>query len=220
MPDLSFRIESSLPLPYSATPTIAFGLEVKNSDPQEVIHTVSLRCQVRLEVTRRQYNDEEQERLRDLFGEPARWGQTLRGMLWANVNTTVPLFHASTIVDLQVPCTFDFNVAVTKYFDGLSGGDVPLCFLFSGTVFHADPKGALKAAPISWSKEANYRMPVQIWKNMMELYYPNTAWMNLRREVFERLNRYKTTQGLPTLEMALDRLLDENAPIARSAGGL
>jgi hypothetical protein len=220
MPDLSFHIESAQPLAYAAAPTIAFSLEVKNSNPNEVIHTVSLRSQVRLEVTRRKYSCEEQERLSDLFGNPERWGQTLRGMLWANVSTTVPLFHASTVVDLQVPCTFDFNVGVTKYFHGLSDGEVPLCFLFSGTVFHAGPGGSLKAAPISWSKEADYRMPVQVWKNMMDLYYPNTAWMSLRREAFDRLNRYKTTHGIPTFEMALDRLLDEAVPKVRSAGGI
>ena len=55
----------------------------------------------------------------------------------------VPGFEGSTTVDLQVPCTFDFNVAATKYFEGLSDGDIPLRMMFSGTVFYADEEGAL-----------------------------------------------------------------------------
>ncbi|HEY3838664.1 MAG TPA: DUF6084 family protein [Bryobacteraceae bacterium] len=217
MPDLSFRVESARPVEFAASPMIAFSLEVRNSDPEELIHSVALRAQVQLEVTRRQYSQDEQERLLDLFGEPSRWAHTLRSMLWANVGMTVPPFHKSTVVDLQVPCTFDFNVAATKYFDGLAQGEVPLCFLFSGTIFHSGEKG-LKAAPIPWSKEALYRMPVSVWKEMMDAYYPNTAWLGLRRDVFDRLNRYKTRAGLPTWEMALERLLDEKAAAMSGAG--
>ena len=218
MPELSFRVESARAVPFSASPTIAFGLEVRNDDPEEVIHSVVLRAQIQLDVSRRNYGAEEQERLADLFGEPARWARTLRPMLWANIGMTVPLFHGHTGVELHVPCTFDFNIAATKYFDGLSQGEVPVSFLFSGTVFHTGEKGLLTAAPIPWSKEAHYRMPVSVWKDMMDVYYPNTAWLNLRRDVFDRLNRYKTRAGLPTWEMALERLLDEKAATLSGAG--
>ena len=94
-----------------------------------------MRCQIQLEVTRRRYTAEDQEKLRDLFGEPDRWGQTLRNLLWTHVNVNVPPFQETTVVDLPVPCTFDFNVAATKYFHGLGDGEVPLCLMFSGTVF-------------------------------------------------------------------------------------
>ena len=35
---------------------------------------------------------------------------------------------------------------------------------------------------------------------MMEHYYPNTAWLCLRKDVFDRLYRYKSRRGLPTWE--------------------
>ena len=36
---------------------------------------------------------------------------------------------------------------------------------------------------------------------------PNTAWLCLRKDVFDRLDRYRRDNGLPTWERALERLL-------------
>ncbi len=215
MPDLSFRVEAAEPVSFAATPALVLKLRIDNANPREAIHTIALRCQIQMEVTRRRYSPEEQEHLVDLFGEPSRWGQTLRSMLWTNVSLLVSAFQGSTAADLQVPCTFDFNIAATKYFHGLADGDVPLCLMFSGTVFYADESGALQAAPIPWDKETRFRLPVQAWKDMMDLYYPNTAWINVRRDVFERLNHYKMSHGIPAWEQVLERLLNEAEAEAR-----
>src|SRR5262249_36757096 len=94
-----------------------------------------------------------------------------------------------------------------KYFAGLDDGEVPLRLLFSGSVFHAGDDGALRVAPIPWSKEAEYRLPVRVWRAMMDLYYPDSAWLCLRRDTFERLYRYKVGRGLPTGERAVARRL-------------
>ena len=150
-----------------------------------------MRCQIQLEVTRRKYTSEDQERLHDLFGEPSRWGQTLRNLLWTHANLVVPSFKGSTVVDLPVPCTFDFNVAATKYFDGLADGEVPVCVQFSGTVFYANAEGSLQVAPIPWDKEARFKLPVKLWRDMMQSYYPNSAWLCLHKDAFDRLYHYK-----------------------------
>ena len=42
---------------------------------------------------------------------------------------------------------------------------------------------------------------------MMDEHYPNTAWLCLRRDVFERLHQYKTDRGIPTWEQALESML-------------
>src|SRR6266404_2952159 len=207
MPDLTFEVEKAEAVPFAAAPIIAFTLRVTNADPAETIHTVVLRCQIQLEVARRRYNPQEQQRLLDLFGEPDRWGQTLRSMLWTHATAVVPSFTGSTTVDLQVPCTFDFNVAATKYFHGLTEGELPLLLMFSGSVFYAGDSGELLVAPISWNKEARFRLPLQVWKEMMEAYYPNSAWLPLRKDVFERLYQYKVKNGIPTLEQAVERIL-------------
>jgi hypothetical protein len=208
MPDLSFLVESAAVVPFAAVPMLALKLQIRNAIASEAIHTVALRCQIQIEVTRRRYTPEEQGRMRDLFGDPDRWSQTLHSMLWTHANLVVPGFAGeATVVDLQIPCTFDFNVAATKYFEGLSDGDIPLHIMFSGTVFYADPDAQLQVAPISWEQETRYKLPVTMWREMMDTYYPNSAWLSLRRDVFDRLYLYKMQHGIPTWEQALERML-------------
>jgi len=213
MLDLSFEVETAEAVRFAAAPLLAFKLRVSNRFADEPIHTIALRCQIMIDPARRRYGDEDQEHLRDLFGEPERWGQTLRPMLWTHANVIVPSFTGSRVIDLQVPCTFDFNVAATKYFAGLTDGEVPLNLLFSGTVFYTNEEGALQVAQISWDKEARYRLPVGVWNQMMDIYYPNSAWLSLRKDVFDRLYRYKVRRGMPTFEQALESILpDEERP--------
>jgi hypothetical protein len=207
MPELSFKVEQASVVPFAASPTIAFRLHVANVPAEQAIHTIALNCQIQIEVTRRRYTPEEQQQMLDLFGEPDRWSQTLRSMLWTNVSAVLPGFCGSTQADLRVPCTFDFNVAATKYFAGLAAGDVPLNMLFSGTVFYADADGLLQVAPISWDQEAKFRLPLQVWQEMMQAYYPNGAWLHVRRDVFDRLYRYKMQRGIPSWEQALESIL-------------
>jgi hypothetical protein len=214
MPDLSFQIEKAEPQRFTAAPTLLFKLRITNAAANETIHSVALRCQIQLEVARRQYSPEDQSHLRDLFGEPDRWGQTLKTMLWTHASVVAPAFQGTTVVDVPVPCTFDFNVAATKYFHGLANGDVPLCFLFSGTVFYANREEALQVSPIPWDREARFRLSVESWNEMMDIYYPNSAWLCLRRDVFERLYQYKVERGLLTWEQTLESVL----PTLEAAG--
>jgi hypothetical protein len=120
----------------------------------------------------------------------------------------IPSFDATLIVDVPVPCTFDFNVAATKYLSAIADGDIPVSFYFSGTVFYEGEETSLQAAPISWEKEASYRMPVRIWREMMDTYYPNTAWLCLGRDVFDRLYAFKVKHGIPTFDQALLQVMD------------
>jgi hypothetical protein len=208
MPDLNFEIESVEPQAYAVEPLLNFKLRVSNT-MGEPVHSVMLRCQIMFEVARRSYTAVEQERLLDLFGETSQWDRTLRNMLWTNTSLMIPSFTDSTVVDMPIHCTFDFNVAATKYFSGLETGEVPLLLLFNGTVFYMSDRGILQVTQIPWEKEARYRLPARVWREMMDLYYPNTAWLCLRRDVFERLHRYKMRRGIPTFEQLLEQLVPE-----------
>ena len=198
MPDLGFQIDSAHVVPFAASPMLAFRLHIRNGSAGEKIQTIALRCLIQIEVTRRRYEPQEQERLRDLFGHPDRWSQTLRGMLWTHASVMVPGFKgASTVVDLPVPRTFDFKVAATKYFDGLADGEIPLNMLFSGTVFYAPSDSPLQVAPISWDQEARFKLPVKVWREMMESYYPNSVWVNLRQDTEVIFLRQLMAQARP-----------------------
>lgn len=211
MPDLRFQVEEVAATPNAASPQLAFKVRITNSDP-EPVHSIALRVQVQIEPVRRRYTGAEQEHLQELFGEPERWSKSLHSLLWANVNVTVPGFDGSTVVEIPVPCTFDFNVAITKYIYGLENGELPTSLLFSGTVFHAGRMG-LQVAQIPWDREASCRVPVRVWKEMMDLYYPRTVWLCLRRDVFERLYEFKARHGIPTWEQTLERMLGLNAEV-------
>ena len=206
MPDLDFRVEGAEILEYAATPSLLFKLRVVNLE-EEPIRSVSLNTQVRIAATQRHYDVAEQERLLEVFGEPHRWGNTLRSLLWTHTTLQVPRFSGSTVVDMPVPCTYDLEVVASKYFYALEDGEVPLEFLFSGTVFYAGEGGRLQIARISWEKEAEYRMPVRLWKEMMERYFPNSAWIRLRKDAFDQLYDYKVRMALPTWEAAVEALL-------------
>lgn len=208
MPDLGFQIEHAETVPYAATPTVCFRMRVVNGTAGEKLHSIALRCQIQLEVTKRKYTAEDKKKLRDLFGEPERWSQTLRNMLWTHVSSVVPAFLGETTVQLQVPCSFDFNVGATKYFYGLGQGEIPLLFQFSGSVFYQNGDGALSVSPISWDKEAKFRLPLQVWRETMDTYYPNSAWLCLRRDAFDRLYQYKVRNGIPTWEQTLERMFE------------
>jgi hypothetical protein len=216
MPDLKFTIEGADVVRHAAAPLLTFKVQIVNDSSEETIDSVVMRTQILIEATRRKYDSNEQARLADLFGEPDRWGQTLRSMLWTHVGVVVPRFTGSVVAEIPVPCSFDFNVAATKYFHGLSGGDLPLCFQISGTVFYQGEDERLQIAPIPWDKEAKFRLPVKVWQDLMREYYPNSAWLALRKDTFEKLYQYKMREGIPTWEEVMERVLNALPETVRS----
>jgi hypothetical protein len=211
MADLSFRVDGAQVERFAAAPLILFRVAIDCRDAGRSVRNVMLQCQIRIETMRRAYLEDEKSRLSDLFGEPQRWDRPLQGLLWTHASTLVPAFERSCVASLPVPCSFDFNVAATKYFHGLSGGEVPLLLLFSGAVFYDDGQG-LQISQIAWDQEVRYRLPVALWQDMMHHYYPDSAWLRLPRSVFARLERYKRNHALTGWEQALERLLDADEP--------
>lgn len=207
MPELHFSIEGAEAVTNAAAPLIALKLRITNLPSDEVIHTLTLRCQVQIEPARRAYVSKERTQLLDLFGEPERWSRTVRPLLWMNTTVAVPGFTGTRVANVELPCTFDFNVATTKYFHALQSGDIPLCVMFSGTVFYKGQDGALQVSQVPWDLEANFRLPISVWKEMMDLHFPNSAWLCLQRNTFDQLYRYKMRHGLPTWEQAIAKAL-------------
>lgn len=209
MPDLTFRVEGATPLEFAAVPTVLFALRVENL-AAEPVRSVMLNAQVRLAANLRRYTPEEQRRLTDVFGEPNRWATTLSSLLWTHATVVVPAFTGETVVDVPVPCTYDFEVVSAKYFNVLGDGAVPVDFLFSGTVFYAGSVG-LQVARISWEKEARFQLLPSVWRQAVEYVFPNSAWLRVRKDTFDRLATFRSERALPTWEAALETLLEERA---------
>jgi len=204
--ELDFSVRDSAPVAYAAAPTLGFELAV-TSRGEEPIRSVVLDVQVQIAARRRSYGDDEQARLGDLFGEPHRWADTLRTVPWLRTTQVVPGFDGETVVSLQVPCTYDFEVTGAKYLAALRDGEVPLELLFGGTIFYTAAGGALQTAMIGWDREATYRLPVSVWRATMDRYFPHSAWLRVDRDAFDRLYAYRARHALPSWEHALEQLL-------------
>ena len=205
IPELAFAVERAERVEHASVPTLRFALRVERVGGGPV-RSVLLDTQIQIAARRRAYDAAAHERLFELFGAPSGWGSTLRTLPWTRTTLVVPPFTDSTVVDVPVACSYDLEVAASRYFDALDGGEVPLEFLFSGTVFYGQP---LQAARISWESEAGYRLPVAVWKETMDAYFRGTAWLRLRKESFDRLSAFKSRNALASWEDTLDTLLAE-----------
>ena len=205
MAELTFDCVDVRPLKYAASPTLAFKLRITELTGQPV-HAMVLRVQIRIEPQRRRYSDDESELLTHLFGERARWGETLKPFQFTTVSVTVPGFSGATEIDAEVPCTYDLEVAAGKYFHALAEGVVPMVLLFSGTVFGKGGPG-FWVEQVPWHTQAECRMPVTVWDELMARYFPNVAWIKLPRETVDALLKYKAANAIPTWEAAIEQLL-------------
>ena len=141
------------------------------------MHALALRCQIRIEPQRRRYVPREEDAARRaLRRDRPQWGDSLRPFLWTHVATTVPGFAGSTEVDLPVTCTYDFEVAATKYLHALDDGDIPLVLLFSGTVFTDASRGS-RSEPVAVARGGSFRLPVAVWRTTMDHYFPDSGWV-------------------------------------------
>jgi hypothetical protein len=215
MIDLDFTVEDVAIARNSAIPTLMFRLRISNSEPDTPVENVMLQVQVRIEATHRSYTPSERERLIDLFGSAEDWDRTLRSVMWTNAGVLVPAFAETCTVELPVPCSYDFDLAATKFFHGVETGEVPLLLLFSGTIFFRNHNGELQIGQIAHHKEALYRLPVPVWQRMMEECHHDSVWLRIDRELFEAIYRFKRERRLASWNDALQRLIGTASAEAR-----
>lgn len=209
MADLSFDCVGGRAERYSAMPAFVLTLRISETSGQR-IDAIALRCQIRIEPQRRRYTDVEAERLADLFGETSRWADTLRPLQLTTVSLMVPGFSGSTEIDVPVLCGYDLEIASTKYFNALDSGETPLLLLFSGTVFTTS-EHRLSVQQVPWSKETSYRLPASVWRQAVDVHFPNSAWIRMSSETLDALQRFKSSRALPTWDSVVTALLAEAA---------
>jgi hypothetical protein len=203
--ELEFTVLDAAPEPYGAAPTLLFRVRAAETTGATV-HAIALRAQVHIEPQRRQYAPAESAGVTDLFGPTERWGSTLKPFLWTHVSTMVRGFTGAIDFDLPMPCTYDFEVAATKYLHSLGDGDVPLVLRFTGTVFTRGVTG-FGVEQVPWHLEAAYRLPVRVWRALMDAYFPGGGWIRVDRDTLDALSRYRSERGLTSWEQALGELL-------------
>jgi hypothetical protein len=205
-PAPEFAVMSAAHLAFAAAPTMVFTVTANEPGGRE-IQSMSLSVQVMIDPARRGYDEATRERLAELFGPPASWAPSTQALSWARVAAAVPGFDHETVFALELPCTYDLEVAAVKYFYALADGIVPLSFHFYGTVFYTAEDGRLQMTPVPWSSSAQFGMPVSAWRAMMAAHYPGGGWIRLDARTLEALNARRAERGL-TFDNLIGELLD------------
>lgn len=206
MTRLGFSIEGAHVEPYAAAPAIALDVRIAETTGAEIF-AIALKTQVRIEPQLRRYSTSESPKLTELFGTPDRYSVTVRPMLWTMVSQTVLGFKGETRIELHVPCSYDFEVAAHKYLYALESGEIPLVLQFSGALFVRGATGVSNEL-VPWDCEARYRLPVAVWREAMDAFFPNSTWIRMDRATYDELYRFKTAEALPTWDATIARLCD------------
>jgi hypothetical protein len=189
--------------PNAVGPTLVFVLHLGVDEP---VHGVALRTRVVIDSRRRRYDDDEQERLSELFGPREQWRTSLRPVSWADVSTFVGAIEQHGTTEVPVACTYDMEVASTKYLDGVDGRDIPLLFQFSGSTFLRRPLG-MQVVQLPHDLEATWSLPASTWRALMDTYFAGARWLRLGPDAFTALCRYKAARALPTWDATVEDLL-------------
>lgn len=206
MKTLVFSLVGARADPYSAAPNLLLRLRIDNPGGDE-IQAIALRVQIQIEPRRRHYSSQEESSLGELFGTPERWGETLKTLHWTHASIMVTAFTEATEIDVPVPCTYDFDVVASKYLNAIGDGDIPILALFSGTVFRHGDAG-FEVAQVPWECESRYMLPASVWRDVMNAHFPNSAWIRIRKDLFDELYAYKAARALHTWDDALLALID------------
>ena len=212
MTSLVFDVLDVVPEPYAVTPQLMAKLRVTETDGEQV-HAIALRAQVRINAHQRHYTDAEAGGLRDLFGPRQRWSQTLKPFLWMQTSAMIQGFTGAREDGLPLPCTYDLEVSGAKYLQSLREGTIGLEFLFSGTVFTRGETG-FSVAQIPWDREARFELPVTVWRQLMDQYFPGESWLRASRDTLEALAAYRSEHGLTSWDETLTRLLGHAQGVA------
>lgn len=209
MPDLDFEIVSADVKPDAAVPTMVFDLQIMNGVENEEIYAVGLKSQIRIEAIHRTYNEETRRRLREVFGKSERWNENLKSLYWKQMTVPVPRFTGQTVVEVPLECSEDLSASVGKYLYAIEDGEVPLTFIFKGSVFYKGSEDTIQVTPVPWEKETSYNMPISLWDNLRETYFPNNKWLPVPHELFDKLYTYKSKSIHPDINRCLESLIDE-----------
>ena len=207
-PDPELEVLDARAVERAAAPTLAFQVRIADSS-RRPIFAIALTAVIMIEPAKRTYEPDDRERLVELFGAPERWGSTTTSFRWTQASAMVPSFQGSIEVELEVPCSYDLELAAAKYFDGPAGGEAPLRFHFNGTVIYEAAAGEMQMVQLPWDRSTRFAMPIAVWRRMIDAHYPYRAWVPIHADTLGRLRRLKAERGLPTFDATIDALLAE-----------
>jgi len=206
-PDPEFEITAVRALERAATPTLSFTARARDASGIQ-IYTIALTVMVTIEPGNRSYDPAARERLVELFGEPERWANTTGAFRWAQVDKLVPSFAGEVEFEIELPCTYDHEIAATKYLAGAADGVAPLRMHLNGTLFYRGEDGQLQLMLLPWDRSIRFELPIATWRGMIADHYPESAWVRLSEGTLRRLTERKAQDGSPTFDACVADMLD------------
>ena len=197
----SSRSSARAPVERAAAPDARLHGPRRPTTPGARVYTIALTAVITIEPSKRRYDD----------AEPRAPGRAVRRARALGVDhDQLPLgagrragagFTGSTEFELAVPCTYDLELAATKYFDGLADGEAPLRFHFNGTVFYEADDGRMQIVQVPWDRSPRFRMPVEVWRgdDRRRLPVPRLGPAGHARRS-SACERRKAERGLPTFD--------------------
>ena len=192
--------------PYAAVPTLVFRLRItETSGP--AVHAIALRCQIRIEPQPPRYADGEAELLGDLFGDPDRWGDTLKPLQFADGLRHGARLHRS---DRDRPAgavlatTWRSRRASTSPRWTTARSRCSCCSAARSSPGRAT---ASRRARCRGTSEARYRCRWRCGGRLMDRYFPGSGWLRLRRDTLARLQRFKSDKRSRDLGRRIVELL-------------
>jgi hypothetical protein len=209
-PGLRLTIAGVRAIPHAAAPTLSFTLRVDDDSDREVF-MAGLSVQIQIEPAKRTYDPESKAKLTELFGDPHRWTTTAQRMHWTSQSVLLGSFTGSTTAQIEVLCNYDIELAAAKYFHSVTDGEIPLAFHFNGSVYYSSDNGRLQVVQVPWDTSADFKLPLSVWKEMIDSYYPFRGWVPVHRDTLDALQRRKARLGAPTLDAAIIELLTKES---------
>ncbi len=207
-PEPEFTVLGVRAVRHAAAPQLTLDLQVCEPSGRQV-YMIALSINVMIEPARRSYDDATRARLHELFGEPERWALTTRSLVWSQLDVLVPAFTGVTTVPIPIAASYDLELAATKYLHALPEGVAPMALHFNGTIYYQADDGRLQMVLVPWNTSIDFRLPVSVWRETIEHYYPNTGWVALTLANLRALQEVKRRRGLTTLDATVEALVRE-----------
>ena len=68
-----------------------------------------------------------------------------------------------------------------------------------------------------WDREARYRLPVAVWRDLMEAHFPGSEWVRMHRDTVEALAHFRHVRGLTSWDDAVGDAARRGDPVAGAA---
>jgi hypothetical protein len=203
-PEFTIAIEGVAAMAQAVLPTLQFRARLRTTG-RDRVRSLTLETHIRISTDHDSYCEQDQERLADLFGGPVGVPRHRPSLLWTRASTQVSEFVGEARVEIPVACSYDLEVVASRFLCSLTSGEVPLEFWFSGVLCYG-VDGQLRAWRLP-ETEARFRMPVRVWQDLMEQYFPGAAWLRLDRDVLDALAGYRAERAASSWSETIRALL-------------